>query len=275
MFATIGHTIELMKMSWGVLRKDRELVAFPILAGLALVLTLGMFALAATATGTLDRMDESSGESTTAIDWLLGAALYIAASFIVIFFNAALIAAAMERLRGGDPSVRSGLRVAATHLPQIAGWALIAGTVGLLLQMLRDRSDGIVGRIAIALVGGAWAYMTFFVVPLLVAEGLGPIAAIRRSSGLLRETWGRQAAASFGFGLVYVLAVLAAGVPAALAFALHPVLGVLVAVPLFAIAVGTVQALEGIFKAALFAFARGETPSGFEPSTLSTAYRAL
>lgn len=275
MFATIGHTIELMKMSWGVLRQDRELLAFPLIAGVALALVVGVLALAAAAVGTFERLDEASGQSPNALDAVLGVALYMAASFIVIFCNAALIAAAMERLRGGNPNVRSGLRAALARLPQIAGWALIAGTVGLVLQMLRDRADGMLGRAVIAIAGGAWAYTTFFVVPLLVVEHIGPVEAIRRSGSLLRQTWGRQAAASFGFGLVYVVAVLAAGIPAALAFVLHPLLGVLVAVPLFTLAIGTVQALEGIFKAALFSFARGESPRGFEAATLSAAYRAL
>jgi hypothetical protein len=275
MFTTIGHTVELMKQSWGVLRKDRELVAFPIIAGVLLLVAAGAFALAGAAAGTFDRVDETSGQSLNALDALLGVAFYFVASFIVIFCNAALVAAAVERLRGGDPNVASGLRAAAAHLPQIAGWALIAGTVGLLLQALRSRSDNLLGRIAIGLVGGAWAVMTFFVVPLLVIEGVGPIEAIRRSGGLLRETWGRQVTASFGFGLVYVAAFIAAAVPAALAFVLHPVLGLLVAVPLFALAIGTVQALEGIFKAALFTFARGETTREFDRTTLSAAYRAL
>jgi len=121
----------------------------------------------------------------------------------------------------------------------------------------------------------AWGLATFFVIPVLVAEGVGPVEAIKRSSGLLRQTWGRQFAASFAFGLVYVVAVLVALLPAALLFAVHPVLGVAGGVPLVAIAIGTVQALEGIFKAALYEFANGNAPQGFDRGTLAGAYRAL
>jgi hypothetical protein len=74
---------------------------------------------------------------------------------------------------------------------------------------------------------------------------------------------------------VYVVAALIAFVPAALIFAIAPILGIVVGVFLVAIAMGTVQALEGIFKAALYEFAVGETPQGFDTSTLRGAYRAL
>jgi hypothetical protein len=171
--------------------------------------------------------------------------------------------------------VRSGLRAASAHLPAILGWALISATVGLILQILRDRMDNMIGRIALSIVGGVWAYMTFFVVPVLVAEGLGPIAAIKRSSGLFQRTWGRQVASSFGFGLVYIVAVLIAFVPAAALFAVSPILGIVVGAFTIPIAMGTVQAMEGIFKAALYEFALGESPREFDRTTLSGAYRAL
>ncbi len=273
---TIGHTIELMRMSWRVLMKDRELIVFPILSGIGVLIAAGAFFLIASVTGTLDRIAaEGADTSPGALDIALSLALYVAGYFIVIFFNAALVAAALERLRGGDPNVGSGLRAAATHLPQILGWAIIAATVGLILQLARGRTDNFLGRVALAIVGGVWAYLTFFVVPVLVAEGLGPIAAIRRSGSLFRRTWGQQVAASFGFGLVYILVVLVAFLPAAAIFAVSPIAGLAAGAVIVGLTVATVQALEGIFKAALYEFANGEAPLGFDSGTLSDAYRAL
>ena len=273
---TIGHTIELMRMSWRVLMKDRELIVFPILSGIGVLIAAGAFFLIASVTGTLDRITaEGADTSPGALDIALSLALYVAGYFIVIFFNAALVAAALERLRGGDPNVGSGLRAAATHLPQILGWAIIAATVGLILQLARGRTDNFLGRVALAIVGGVWAYLTFFVVPVLVAEGLGPIAAIRRSGSLFRRTWGQQVAASFGFGLVYILVVLVAFLPAAAIFAVSPIAGLAAGAVIVGLTVATVQALEGIFKAALYEFANGEAPLGFDSGTLSDAYRAL
>ena len=279
MFATIRHTFELMKTSWRVLMKDRELILFPIMSGIVLLVVVGGFLAVAASTGSLDRLDAATqgggSEEAQAGDYILGAGLYAVAYFVVIFFNAALISAALERLRGGDPNVGSGLRHASAHLPQIIGWAIIAATVGLILQIARSRTDNFLGRIALSIVGGVWAYMTFFVVPVLVSEGIGPIAAIKRSGSLFSKSWGRQFTASFGFGLVYIVAVIIAIIPAAIIFAVAPVVGIIVGVFTMAIAIGTVQALEGIFKAALYEFSNGEVPLEFDRNDLQGAYRAM
>jgi len=279
MFRTIGHTIELMKMSWGVLRKDRQLVAFPVMGLAAILALIAVFGGLAFATGAFERMqaaaDESSVASMTAGDYALYVSFYFLAYFAGIFFNSALVAAALERLRGGTPTVASGLNAATSRLPAILGWTFIAATVGLILQAIRDQSEGFLGRLLVGLVQGVWAYITFFVVPVLVAENVGPIEAVRRSGSLFRESWGRQATAAFGFGLVYVLAILAAVALSVVGFAIHPAVGIAVGVVAFALAIGVVSALEGIFKAALYDFTVGGSPQGFERGTLASAYRAL
>ncbi len=277
MFATIGHTFELMKMSWRVLMMDRELILFPIFAGISLLVLIGVFLVIGDSTGTLDRLDALQGSSsaeqeTEVVDAVLGITFVFLSSAIVIFFNAALIAAALERLRGGDPNIASGLRAAIAHLPQILAWALITVIVTLLLRALRRY--GFAGQIA-ALIGGAvWGFATFFVIPVLVSEGVGPIEAIKRSASLFRQTWGRQAVSSFGFGIITIVAVVIAVLPALLLFAVHPVLGIAVGVPLVAVAIGTVKALEGVFRAALYDYANGQQPHGFDQATLEGAYRA-
>jgi hypothetical protein len=280
MFATIGHTFELMKMSWRVFQKDRELIFFPIMSAFAMLATIGVFLLIASSTGTLDRYEAGenkvAGAEMSGGDIVLGVSVFFLTTFIGIFFNAALIAAALERLRGGDPNVASGLRHALRHIHAIIGWAVIATTVGLVLQLLRNMAkDNFLGQIAVSMVGGIWAYLTFFVVPVLVAEGVGPIEAFKRSKAMFTKTWGRQFAASFGFGLVYLLAGLIAAIPTAAFFFIHPILGIAVGAFLFAIALGTVAAMEGIFKAALYEYANGEVPMEFDTPTLSGAYRAL
>ena len=163
--------------------------------------------------------------------------------------------------------------MASRHIPAILGWAIIAATVGLILQMLRNRQDGIIGQIVVRLLQGAWSLMTFFVIPVMVAEGLGPIAAIKRSSSMIRGTWGRQITASFGFGIMRIIAGVVAVLPAALIFAVSPVLGIIVGVITISIAFGIVGAMEGIFKAALYEYSNGEKPVEFDTEVLRTAYQ--
>ncbi len=285
MFQSISNTFQLMKTSWRVLMQDRELMVFPILSGIVILLVGGVFAAVAYSIGTFDRISASTGAAeagaaaVSASDIALFVMLSFAITTIAVFFNAALIAAAMERLNGGDPTVRSGLNAAVGSLPAILGWAAISATVGLLLQLARSQARegalAMVTRFAIAIVGGIWAYLTFFVVPIMVAERLGPVAAIKRSKALFRQTWGNQAVAGFGFGLIYLVAVLLSAAVAVPLGMVYPLLGMIAGVAVFAVAFGTVAAMEGIFKAALYGFASGKPSNAFDDATLRSAYRAL
>ncbi|MDA1258601.1 MAG: DUF6159 family protein [Chloroflexi bacterium] len=282
MFRTIGHTFELIKTSWRVLMMDRELIFFPIMAGIGVLILLGVFFVIGSATGTIDHLNEPTKfnavtgleeNQVVAVDIVLALAVFFSAYFIVVFFNAALISAAQERLRGGDPSISSGLSHASKHVHTIVGWAIIAAAVALILMYLRSRSRGsMMGQIGTGLLSSGWAMITFFVVPILVTEGVGPIEAMKRSTGLFTATWGRQLTSNFGFGIMYIGVMLVVGLITAIFSAISPIIGVPIGVLALAIGLGGVMAMEGIFKAALYDYARGEKPLVFQESDLRTAY---
>lgn len=269
MFATIGHTFDLMKMSWRVLMLDRELIFFPIMSVIALVAVAGAIAAGGLLSGSF-ALAEEGGEGSAG-DLILGLLLAFVSMSIVIFFNAALVAAAMERLRGGDPSVASGLKAASARIPQILAWAVVVTAVMLILRALRNRG-GIAGQIASWVGETAWELASFFAVPFIVEEGVGPFDALRRSASLLRRTWGQQITAGFGFGLVTIVAIVVAVLIALLLAAIHPFVGLAIGIPLVGLAWAAVTALEGIFKAALYDFATGREPHGFDRATLQSAY---
>lgn len=280
MFRMIGRTWALVKQSWGVLSDDRELVAFPVMSLVAMGIVVAAFAGLAAATGSLDHLrgavDPATGQTVhhfTVVDGVLLVLGMVSLYFVAIFFNAALIEGAIQRLRGNNPTIGSALSATLPRAHAILGWAIISASVGVLLSVVRGRS-GVVGRIALAIVGGVWAYLTFFVVPVLVVQGLDPIAAIKESSSLFRRTWGNQVVANVGFGLFYVGAILVAFIPAAILFALSPVVGIVIGAITIAFAYSVVAALEGIFRAALYQFASdGTSPTGFDASDLAGSYR--
>ena len=86
-----------------------------------------------------------------------------------------------------------------SRLPAIAGWALVSATVGLLLQLVEDRS-GKIGRFVAGLLGMAWTLVSFLVVPILVIENKGLIAALQSSTSLLKKTRGEQLSGVSVFG---------------------------------------------------------------------------
>lgn len=273
MFRTFGNTWKLIKTSWLVLQKDRELIWFPIMAGIGVLVVVGIAAGVFGAIGTFERLDSTENAEVQAGDVIVGVLLLFVAFFVINYFNAALIGAARERLKGGDPNLHTGFRAVNRHIPALLGWTVIGVIVFLILQYLRGQQKGFIGQLVIGLVGAAWAYMTFFVIPVLIVEGTGPIESIKRSSGYFKRTWGEQLVSNFGFGILQIIAAIPGVVVFAVLVNVSPVAAMLAAVPLLAFGLGIVFAMEGIFKAALYDFVvDGVTPEFFDEATLRGAY---
>ena len=268
---------QLVKSSWHVLRADKELLLYPVASGITLFIAMVLVGLVWMGSGGFDRLD---GDGFGLLDLVFLYLFYFVISTVGVFFNSALIAAANIRLDGGDPTLADGFRVAASHLPAIIGWAAIAATVGLLLQVLRERG-GAAGAV-VSLIGNmAWGLITFLVVPILVVEGVGPIEAIKRSASLLRKTWGEQIVGNFSIGLVtglvFVAVMLGGGAIAFLLLGVADVLGILAfaILVLALIVVGLIgSALAGLFNIALFRYASGrDADAFFAQETLAGACR--
>ncbi len=284
MFATIGRSFRLAKLCLRVLGADKELVLFPVFSSIGVIVVLLTFMGTSLGIGVLDRLD---GSGLGLGDLVLALAFYILAYFVIIFFNCALVYAAHERLSGGDPTVRSGLRGAWYRVITIFMWAVIAGTVGLILRILAGQAAerggvlGIVGQIVIALIGAAWTFLTYFVVPLIVIERRPLGGSFKTSLSLVQRTWGEQIVGNFGLGIAAFLSYLvAAGVIVLLFFALSPLGGVGIAVTVLigiVLVVGIAlifATLDGIYKAALYSYAAtGEVPDLFPDDTIRHAFR--
>lgn len=273
----ISRSWRLVKASWGVLRADRELMVFPIVSTIVTLLVVAVFAIPVLVS---DAPERWANQEWTLVDIILGAAFYLITSTVVIFCNAALVGAADIRLRGGDPNVRDGFRIALAHLPAIIGWAIITTTVGLVLRAIQERG-GVIGAIGAAIAGVAWALVTFLVVPILVIEGVSPVDAIRRSGGLLRQTWGEQIVGNASVGLIFGLIAVAIGVVGGgltmalleAAFPLAVAIGAVTVIVVLGIALlgGT---LSGIFTVALYRYATtGDAGPFFPVETVNSAFR--
>ena len=270
----ISNTIALAKVSWRVLRKDRELLLIPVLSFLASIAVLALIWLP-----TLSAIDtsalEGEREDPGAVLLFVGIITAMALSIITVFFNGALVAGAHERLSGGDPTVRSAVGHAFSRLPGLLPWAILTGTVGLILQAVRERA-GWLGRFVVNMVGMAWKTATFLVVPAIVIDDHGAISGLKASAALLKRTWGENIAARVGFGLLgfvaIIPAVLVVGATGALGGAAL-VLGILVAVPYLALVVVVLTALNAVFQTALYLYATtGSVPTGFDDANLQASF---
>ena len=275
-FGSISNTIDLMKSCVRVLKKDKELILFPILAAFFVILFVWIIF---TFVGLDISALTSNDNQTEEIPIVPLLVLVFGANFIVVFFNSALVSAALDRLRGGDPNVRSGLSHASKHIHHIFIWSIIVTIMALIFAAIRasGRNRGAVGQIMTSifasLLQAGWAMMTFFVVPIIVSENLSPFAAIKRSSGLFKQTWGNQVTANFGFGIFQILALLGSSALGWFFGLMSANLGMIVGVLCATTSVSIIYTLEGIYKAALYEFAMGEKPLEFEQQDLRTAYR--
>ena len=256
----IRNSIELAKSSWEVLKADKELLALPVISGIASIIAAATFIIPLFATTDLDE----GTMSATGYAWLF--LMYVVLAYITIFFNAALVSAAHERLAGGDPTIGSAIRGAMRRAGKILPWAIISATVSMILRAIEERA-GFVGQIVAAIAGMAWAVVTFLVLPIIVIEGVGVRDAIKKSGNLFKRTWGENLAAQIGFSLIGFVAVLPAIAVIVLAGSAGGgalVAGLIVGV-VWIIAVSVVlAALSVIFQTALYHFAvDGQVPSSY------------
>jgi len=279
MLQRITNSWELVKASARVLAADKELLIFPILSTVGVLAVTAVFILPMIVGGIFDSLfsDEFSVFGTVAVFLF-----YIVQYTIIFFANTALVGAAMIRLRGGDPTVGDGIRIATKQFFNILGYALIAATVGMILRAISERSKGL-GRFVISLIGMAWNIGTYLVVPVLAVEGVGPIEAIKRSVNYLKRTWGEQIVGNLGIGTVtglIFLGTMVVGV-AAIVFAVAIELPSFLIISLGALLVlvlvilGLISStLNGIYTAAVYEYAAtGEVKGYFEPTIVENAFR--
>lgn len=294
MFTRLAQSWELTKQSWAVLRADKHLLLFPVFSGMAILVVLALVLVPAgvlmSAMGVFVHESQRPAGEVAFIETVQFKALctgvlfvlYFGCFTVATFFNVALMACAMARFNGEDSSAKAGLGLAWKRLPQILAWSAVNATVGVILQMLKERA-GFLGRWVLSLVGLAWTIATFFVVPVLVVEGVGPIDAVKRSAAVLKKTWGQSLAAQVGVSAalsiasIAVLLVLVGGGILAAIFVSGWLGGILIVLGiLIMLALALVAAtLKQIITAACYRFAStGLVPEQFDGQSLRSMFVA-
>jgi len=267
----------LTKETWAVVRRDRSLVLFPTVAGVCALVVAAVFFGAGAGVGT------SADSFWAALPFLVAGAYLIIA--IGQFCAVALAACATRALDGADTTFSEGVAAARGRFGLILQWAavqlLVGAAISALQALLRDSAGSLVSSIFGGLANFAWTVATFFVVPVIAFEGLGPKEAITRSSAIIRERWGEGVVGTAtiggalflvgilpGIGLV-VLGAALTGSSAALG-ALVIAVGVVVLV-----IAGLLQAtLSAVFRVVLYRFATtGDVLGPFGQDQLAQAFR--
>ena len=266
----LQNSLDLAKQSWNVLRNDKHLTLLPLLSGLsALVVALVFFGPVALIA------DNGAQGSSKPLEWILGIVGYLVITYVVVFFNAALVFAADKRMRGEPVTIGEAVHAAGARAHVLLPWAVLSASVSLVLRAIEERSPSI-GRLIGSFIGLAWSLVTFLVLPVLVIEQIGPIQAVKRSAELFKRTWGENMIANAGIGIVALVATVVGLLPCMLLYALGGpaiVLAIVVGIT-WVIGVQLVAAtLTGILQTALYRYATDGTAPGFDDDKLRDTFR--
>ena len=201
----------ITKLGIHVVKADPELMVYVLFSAIMSILSFGAVLTLTGGLGFVIGNDEGF-EGGVALGTFLS---YFIVSIIIVFWNAAIVASAYERLTTGrNPSFSYGIKQAMKCLPQIFAWGLISGTVGLIVSFFESMASSdnialkILGSLISMLIQFAWWMTTFFVIPIIVLEKNGVFESMKESPELFQKTWGENIVASMGTGIINFLVIL-------------------------------------------------------------------
>ncbi|MCB0973740.1 MAG: hypothetical protein KDB86_04170 [Actinobacteria bacterium] len=274
----LDRGMDMARSSWAVLKQDKELMALPVVGGIvtmvAAFLLLAPFSLLAdsASTSTRDGSDPSGGATILILLALI--VVFFAVVLITQIFAGAVVHGAHTRMTGGDPSFSSSLKGALSATRQLIPWAIATGTVGVIVDQLRER--GFLGQIVAGFINFAWKTATFIVLPILVIEKLGARDAYNRSRDLMGGLYGDSAMANFGLGLAgfvgSIVGILLLVAGSGIGGAIGGILVVAGFVWLIGVTV-VLQTLTGVMRAAFYLYAvERQVPEHFNEAQFRTAF---
>lgn len=212
------------RQCFSVVKENPYMLLFPVVAavvGLVVVFVVAGAGLAILGVNQIAEQTAAVADggdvSTSAI--VVGIVVLVLAGYLATLVAqicmGGLVKAADEELQGRDSSFGAGLSAALGRLGPLLGWAAIQTLVGWFLSAIQGNgsSDNVVVTIVRTLLASlaamAWSLITFFVLPLIILRGKGPVAAIKESVSMLRATWGKQLAGGLRIGgIIFLIAVL-------------------------------------------------------------------
>ena len=272
---------QLAKTSWGVLKQDPELLWLTVwgavfaIVGVIIGGLIALFGGMAAASGT-----EQWWVANGAVLFLAGLVAALLAGISNVFFHGAIVHGALDRLKGGDPTTRSAIAGARERFGLLAGWAVVSVIFAMIMQAIRERGGFIAGLFT-WLAEAAWAVISFLVLPIIIVEGKGPFASLKRSTQMLKDTWGENLIGQIGIGIVGFVAALPGVIVGGLiiwvgaATSIAPLIWIgavlaglwLIGVSLF------FSALKSVYQAVLYRYAtENEIPEGFEDIGIDQAF---
>ena len=269
---------DLAMISFSVLLKNKVLFIFPILSTISLLFVLASFlggVIAITNIHIPENIIEYIFEELMiSANYMMLFAFYLVNYFVIIFFNMGLMHSALMVFNGNKPKVGRALLFCFSRIGSIFVWSILSATVGFIFRLIEDKSEYI-GSIISGLLGMLWSVMTFFVVPIMAYEKLNLKAAIKRSSKLLKKTYGERLGAFSAFGILWILILIAVIIPIYVLYRNNHLSNdmFLYTVGIFVCIISVFMATADIiFKAAAYQFSVGGATGEFDKGNLDSIF---
>jgi hypothetical protein len=192
---------QILVASWNLLKQNRSMTMLPLVSFAASLLGGAVLFAPGWVLG------RAFGHTDQAGAWVGGVLLAFGATVVGVYFQAALVIGANMQADGMTPTAGQVLRAAWTIKGDIVAWGVVSTTVGIAIRAIEQRF-GTIGRILGIVSGVAWAVATYLVVPVVVSERLGPVEAVRRSGGLIKQIWGTGVRTTLRWGAIQLVAFL-------------------------------------------------------------------
>jgi len=262
-FDRLSNGWTITKSSFAILNKSKQLLIFPVLSGVSIVLIIASIIVPIMAAAGWDVDNININFDNEAVPYLFTFLFYIINYFVIVFFNMALVHCTRLYLQGEEVTVMAGIKFSFSRIGVIFSWAIFAATVGTILKAIQENS-GWLGKILASVLGLVWGITTFFVVPIIAYENLGPIKAFKRSSSMMKEKWGESLGSTFSLGLIQffgtLLIIIVFGLIAAY---IHPVIGIGLGIVALFIMYTITSAVETVFISMVYQNINGNVEEHF------------
>ena len=259
----------LTQGSFSILKENKQLIVFPIITFFSLALVTGSFIVGLFAIEGWDFQDLQLDRTTY---YLILFGFYVVNYFVIVFFNTALIHCARLYFNGEELTIAKGINFSISRIGAIFTWALFAATVGTILRIIQDNVK-LIGKIIVGIIGITWGVSTFFVLPVIAYEEVGPFDAVKRSASLMKEKWGESIGSSFSFGAIQFVLFLIAIIPLTLfgAFINAPI-AIALGLLYFSVVLTVMSAVRAIFIAAVYETVNHRPVKEFESTSLDDLF---
>ncbi|HEV7585163.1 MAG TPA: DUF6159 family protein [Solirubrobacteraceae bacterium] len=261
----------MSRIAWDIVRSDRTILTLAVMSTL-----VGTTAVAIV----YDLSGLFSGHRHGANGRLALLSLILAypLTFMSVFFNTAIAAAASAVLQGSRLSLRQALAVPGRRLAQVAVWSFLVSVVGVVIEQIASRLP-FLGSVVVRLVGLSWSLASMFAIPILATEGCTAPSCLSRSAALVKKRWGEGISGNLTITAWTVVAILPVTFVFGIALAAsrgqagaHA--GILAAMVIFIVAIGGAGAvIRQTFSVVLYRYAiTGRAADGFAASDLEAPF---